>query len=131
MLESVLVSVMDDEEQRAAMDLLMFYGACGLWALLMGVLFVFHAYQLRRREHRKLFYSSDEVDDIVNEAAPKLIFDYKSAKRVGHADRILSFMAELKMDGQASEKHKRRSALLRRRHDEFVNLRRNLSLEQE
>ena len=102
-IESVLVSIIDDEEWQQDADRLLFWVFLFLWAILMGAAFIVYAHKLRQREKKKLFYSSDEVNDYNEQIAPRLDFDFKDWRRTGHKKRILSFMAHTKEDQTKSE----------------------------
>ena len=118
LVESCFVSDINDENE--VLDFNLFYIFSALWVVVMGIAFIGYALWLRRNEEMKLLYSSDDVDDIVNVSWPTLVFDYRHAKRTGHNERILSFMAGVKKGGAHSPVDSAKHDRLRERHDAFL-----------
>eukprot|EP01083_Nonionella_stella_P313733 1127500_1 len=128
MIESVWVSTIDDEEKRENVDILLFYIAACLWIIFMAIVWIVYAYKLRQKEERKLFYCSDEINHHVNESMPRFVFDYRNHKRTGHSNRILSFMANFKLDPTTPQSVRDKSDSLWSKYDH--ELQRKLSAHQ-
>eukprot|EP01084_Bolivina_argentea_P264359 447785_1 len=120
MIESVYVSTIDDEDDREKWDIFLFYVYSVLWIILMGIVFMFYGYILRKKEKKKLFYSSDQINAIVNKAMPKLVFDYKNSHRTGIEGRILSFMAEIKTNKDTPDIVRDKSYSMFEKYNQFV-----------
>ena len=137
-IESVLIStVEEDVDKQQDLDQLLFYIFSSLWVIIFGAFFGYYAWKLIKREHEKINMSSDEINDKVNKTLPTLKFNYKNLSRTGHKKRILSFMASTSINDDKKEYHGltssskqilKREEKLKKEHEEYTQMRRNMSL---